>query len=76
MSSKPRPRPFPAFAALSVCIVAAPIRYGWRYTVAPLGHGKITAYTLDRARETARRYSRKVVEIGPPAAFHRREASP
>jgi hypothetical protein len=68
-------RPFPAFAAPLVRIEAAPIRYGWRYTVAPQGRGRLTAYTLDRARETARHYSRKVVEIGPPAAFHRRRAA-
>jgi hypothetical protein len=70
--SKPRPRPFPAFIAPLVRIVAAPIKYGWRYTVAPQGHGKVTAYTLDRARETARRFSRRIIEVGPPAAFRRR----
>jgi hypothetical protein len=70
--SKPRPCPFPAFTAPSVRIVAAPIRYGWRYTVAPQGHSRVTAYTLDRARETARRYSRRIIEVGPPAAFRRR----
>jgi hypothetical protein len=66
--------PFPALAAPSVRIIAAPIRYGWRYTVAPQGRGRVTAYTLVCARETARRYSRKVVDIGPRAAFHRRAA--
>jgi hypothetical protein len=70
--SKPRPRPFPAFAAPLVRIVAAPIRYGFRYTVAPQGRSKVTAYTLDRARETAHRFSRRIIEVGPPAAFRRR----
>jgi hypothetical protein len=70
--SKPRPHPFPAFSATSVRIVAAPIRYGFRYSVQPKGHGRVTAFCLVRARETARRYSRKIVEIGPAQAFCRR----
>jgi hypothetical protein len=69
-----KPSPFPAFAAPLVRIVATPIRYGWRYCIVPEARGRITAYTLNRARETARHYSRKIVEIGPPAAFHRRAA--
>jgi hypothetical protein len=72
--SKPRPRPFSAFAAPSVRIIAAPIRYGWRYCIVPQGRGRVTAYTLDRARQTAHRYSRKVIEIGPVQAFNRRAA--
>jgi hypothetical protein len=70
-----KPAPFPAFAAPLVRILATPIKHGWRFCVAPQGHGKITSYRLDRARETARRYSRRVLEIGPPAAFHRRRAA-
>jgi hypothetical protein len=46
-----------------------PIARGWRYSVRPKGRGRVTAYTLRRARETAQRYSRKVVETGPAAAF-------
>jgi hypothetical protein len=64
-----RPPPFPAFAAPTVRILATPIARGWRYSVRPKGRGRVTAYTLHRARETARHYSRKVVEIGPAAAF-------
>jgi hypothetical protein len=67
--SKPRAQPFPALAAPVVLIVATPIVMGWRYSVRPKGRGRVTAYTLRRARETARHYSRKVAEIGPPAAF-------
>lgn len=70
--SKPRPRPLPAFAVPSVRIIATPIAHGWRYSVAPQGRGKVTAYRLDRARETARRFSRRIIELGPPEAFHRR----
>jgi hypothetical protein len=70
--SKPRPRPLPAFAAPSVRIIAAPLAYGWRYSVAPKGRGKLTSFSLNRARETARRYSRRVFEIGPAEAFRRR----
>jgi hypothetical protein len=66
--------PFPAFAAPLVRIEATPIARGFRYVIAPEGHPRITAYRLDRARETARRYSRRVLEIGPPAAFRRRAA--
>jgi hypothetical protein len=72
--SKRGPRPFQSFAAPLVCIVATPIAYGFRYVVAPEGHGRVTSYCLLRARETARRYSRKIVEVGPPEAFHRRAA--
>jgi hypothetical protein len=63
--------PLPLFPAPLVRILATPIAWGWRYTVAPQGRGKVTAYRLDHARATARRYSRKVVEIGPRAAFPR-----
>lgn len=72
--SKRWPRPFPAFAAPVVRITARPIARGFRYSVAPQGRGTVTAYRLDRARETARRYSRKVIEVGPPEAFRRRAA--
>jgi hypothetical protein len=70
-----RPAPFPAFAAPSVRIIASPIAHGWRYSVQPKGHGRVTSYCLVRARETARHYSREVIEIGPAVAFHRRRAS-
>ena len=66
--------PFVTFAASLVRIEAAPIKYGWRYTVAPQGRGRVTSYTLDRARETAHRFSRRIIEVGPPAAFRRRRA--
>jgi hypothetical protein len=72
--SKPRPRPFSAFAAPLVRIEAWPILRGFRYTIVPQGRGRVTAYTLVCARETARRYSKRVLEIGPPAAFRRRAA--
>jgi hypothetical protein len=64
-------RAFPAFAVPLVRIEARPIAWGWRYTVAPQGRGKVVCYRLSCARETARRYSCKVVEIGPSAAFPR-----
>ena len=67
--SKPRARPFPAFAAPSVRIVACPIAHGWRYQVMPAGRAQLVSYRLDRARATARRYSRRIVEEGPAAAF-------
>jgi hypothetical protein len=67
--SAPRIKPFPAFAAPSVRIVASPIKFGWRYRVMPAGRGKVVSYSLGSARETARHYSRKVVEIGPAGAF-------
>jgi hypothetical protein len=66
------PRPFPAFATPLVRIIAVPITYGWRYRVVPAGRGEVISYRLDRARETARRYSRKIIEEGPSQAFHRR----
>jgi hypothetical protein len=66
--------PFPAFAAPLVLIEAAPIARGFRYVVAPQGHPRITAYRLDRARETAARYSKRILEIGPREAFKRRIA--
>jgi hypothetical protein len=67
-----KPRPFPAFATPLVLIIAVPIAHGWRYRVAPAGRGKVVSYRLSSARATAARYSRKVVEIGPREAFHRR----
>ena len=70
--SKRQPRPLAAFAAPVVHIVARPIKCGWRFCVVPQGHGKVTAYTLPNARTIARLYSRRIVEVGPPAAFHRR----
>jgi hypothetical protein len=70
--SKQRARPLPAFAAPSVRIVASPIAWGWRYSVVPAGRAKVVSYRLDQARATAARYSRKIIEEGPPAAFHRR----
>jgi hypothetical protein len=70
--STPRARPLPALMSPSVRIVASPIALGWRYIVAPKGRGKVTAFSLNRARETARRYSRRVFEIGPAEAFRRR----
>jgi hypothetical protein len=66
--------PFPAFAAPSVRIVACPIAHGWRYQVMPAGRAQLVSYRLDQARATAARYSRKIIEEGPPAAFHRRAA--
>jgi hypothetical protein len=66
--------PFPAFAAPVVRILATPIARGFRYSVRPQGRGRVTAYHLNSARETALRYNRKVIEIGPPAAFRRRAA--
>jgi hypothetical protein len=70
-----KPRPFPSFAAPSVRIVASPIKYGWRYQVMPAGRAQVTSYRLDMARATAARYSRKILEVGPPRAFNRRVAS-
>jgi hypothetical protein len=67
--SKPQARPFPALAAPMVLIVAMPIAMGWRYHVKPKGRAKVTSYTLRRARETAERYSRKIIEVGPARAF-------
>jgi hypothetical protein len=67
--STPRIKPFPAFAAPSVRILATPITYGWRYRVMPAGRGKVVSYSLGSARATARRYSRKVLEEGSRAAF-------
>jgi len=67
-----KPAPFPAFAVPLVRIVATPIRYGWRYSVAPAGRAKVVSYRLDQARATAARYSRKIIEVGPPQAFRRR----
>jgi hypothetical protein len=67
--STPRIKPFPAFAAPVVRIVASPIKFGWRYRVMPAGRGKVVSYSLGSARATARRYSRKVLEEGPRAAF-------
>jgi hypothetical protein len=67
--SKRRGRPFAAFAAPSVQILATPIARGWRYHVKPQGRAKVTSYTLRRARETAQRYSRKIIEVGPAGAF-------
>jgi hypothetical protein len=67
--SKRRPRPFPAFSSSAVRILASPIAHGFRYSVRPKGHARVTAYTLDQARATARRYSRRIVEEGPAAAF-------
>jgi hypothetical protein len=67
--SKPRARPFPAFATPLVRIIAVPIAHGWRYRVVPVGRGKVVSYRLSSARATAARYSRKVVEIGPAGAF-------
>jgi hypothetical protein len=65
--------PFPCWAVRRVRIVAVPIApLRFRYAVVPEGRGKITAYRLDRARETAARYSRKITEIGPAEAFRRR----
>ena len=64
--------PFPAFAAPSVRIIAWPIAHGFRYSVRPKGHSKVIAYTLHCARDLAHRYSRRVVEVGPPEAFCRR----
>jgi hypothetical protein len=65
-------QPFPCWAAPSVRIVAMPKVRGWNYSVRPKGRAAVTSYRLDRARDTARRYSRKITEIGPAAAFHRR----
>jgi hypothetical protein len=67
--SQRRIKPFPAFAAPAVRIIASPIAYGWRYRVVPAGRGKVVSYSLRRARETARRYSRKIIEEGPRKAF-------
>jgi hypothetical protein len=71
-----RAPPFPALAVPVVRILATPIARGWRYVVAPQGRGKVTAYTLPRARETAQRYSKRVLEIGPKAAFPRQRRRP
>jgi hypothetical protein len=71
-----KPTPFPAVAAPSVQIIASPIAHGWRYSVRPKGHGRITAYCLKSARETARHYSRRIIEVGQGRAFRRRRASP
>jgi hypothetical protein len=62
-------QPFPSWAVAVVRIVATPIALGFRYTVVPQGRGRITAYRLDHARATARRYSRRVLEIGARGAF-------
>jgi hypothetical protein len=70
--SKPRPRPFSAFAAPAVRILATPKTYGWRYQVIPVGRAQVVSFRLDRARAVAAGYSRKVLEIGPVQAFHRR----
>jgi hypothetical protein len=72
--SKPRPRPYSAFAVPSVRILATPIAYGWRYQVMPAGRAQVVSYRLDRARAVAAGYSRKVLEIGPVQAFNRRIA--
>jgi hypothetical protein len=53
-----------------------PIAHGWRYSVRPKGHGRITTFCLKSARETARLYSRRIIEVGQARAFHRRRASP
>ena len=70
-----RPAPFAAFAVPCVRIVAAPIAKGFRYQVKPQGRAPVTSYRLAMARETARRYSRRIIEIGPAAAFHWRRAA-
>jgi hypothetical protein len=67
--------PFPSWAAPNVKIIAWPIAHGWRYQVKPAGRAQLVSYRLDQARATAARYSRKIIEEGPPAAFHRRIAS-
>jgi hypothetical protein len=67
-------QPFPCWAAPSVRIVATPIAHGWRYMVAPQGRAAVTSYCLAMARETAHRFSRRIIEVGPPAAFRRRAA--
>jgi hypothetical protein len=74
--SKPRPRPFSAFAAPSVRILATPITHGWRYRVRPANAGEVISYSLGHARATAARFSRKVLEIGPVQAFNRRTKQP
>jgi hypothetical protein len=70
--SKRRPRPFQSFATPLVRIIASPIAHGFRYSVRPKGHSKVIAYTLHCARDVAHRFSRRIVEIGPPTAFRRR----
>ena len=67
-------QPFLSWAAPSVCIVALPKTRGWRYSVRPQGRAAVTSYCLANARAVAGRYSRRIVEIGPPQAFHRRAA--
>jgi hypothetical protein len=74
-NSQPRARPFPAFAAPLVRILATPIKYGFRYSVRPQDHGRVTAYCLKSARETARLYSRRIIEVGQARAFHRRRVA-
>jgi hypothetical protein len=70
-----RPAPFPAWRVRQVLIIAAPIApKRWRYRIVPEGRPAVVAYCLARARETAARYSRKIVEVGSPAAFRRRAA--
>jgi hypothetical protein len=71
-----KPSPFPAFAAPVVRVMAAPIMYGFRYTVAPQGHGRVTTFCLKSSRETARLYSRRIIEVGQARAFHNRRVSP
>jgi hypothetical protein len=67
-----KPAPLPAFAVPSVMISAMPITRGWRYSVRPKGKAAVTSYNLKMARATARYYSRRIVEIGPPEAFNHR----
>ena len=74
--SKGPPHPFPAFAVHVVWILAVSIAHGFRYSIRPKGKARVTAYRLAPARETARRYSRRVIEVGPPAAFHRQRRAP
>jgi hypothetical protein len=67
-----KPAPFPAFAAPLVRIEARPIARGFRYQIRPQGRAAVTAYSLIRAREVARRFSRRVLELGPAKAFNHR----
>jgi hypothetical protein len=67
-----KPRPLAAFAVPSARIVASPIKYGWRYQVMPAGRAQVVPYCLRRARDTAALYSKRIIEIGPPAAFGRK----
>ena len=58
-----------AMAVPLVRIVAVRSGMGWRYSVRPEGRGSVISYRLSAARATARLYSHRVIEIGPPAAF-------